>query len=165
MVCTQASADAGDRQADEFDDAIQMTLRWHRVGISGGVLAGAEEGLFPHKMSMETRMGSRKSRLAYVGLPVLKRLYISYAESRGCAAQGYNARSHFIKEIPDEVMQEIRMTAKISRPVRLSGSRIAPVQPLENHRRGGGYRVDLASVSSTCVWRRVVMKFEAPVLG
>ncbi len=127
----QASLDAGDRQADEFEDAIQMMTLHSAKGLEFPVvfLAGAEEGLFPHKMSMEDPDGlEEERRLAYVGITrAMKRLYLSYAESRRLhGVDTYNARSRFLKEIPPELMQEIRMNAKISRPMSSGGARIVP---------------------------------------
>lgn len=127
----QASLDAGDRQADEFEDAIQMMTLHSAKGLEFPVvfLAGAEEGLFPHKMSMEDPDGlEEERRLAYVGITrAMKRLYLTYAESRRLhGVDTYNARSRFLKEIPPELMQEIRMSAKITRPVAASTSRVAP---------------------------------------
>ncbi len=126
---SQASLDAGDRQADEFEDAIQMMTLHSAKGLEFPVvfLAGAEEGLFPHKMSMEDPDGlEEERRLAYVGITrAMKQLYLSYAESRRLhGVDTFNARSRFLKEIPPELMQEIRMTAKISRPVSSGGSRV-----------------------------------------
>lgn len=126
----QASLDAGDRQADEFEDAIQMMTLHSAKGLEFPVvfLAGAEEGLFPHKMSMDDPDGlEEERRLAYVGITrAMQRLYISYAESRRLyGLETYNARSRFIKEIPEDTIQEIRMNSKISRPLG-GGSRVSP---------------------------------------
>ena len=163
----QASLDAGDRQADEFDDAIQMMTLHSAKGLEFPVvfLAGAEEGLFPHKMSMDDPDGlEEERRLAYVGITrAMKRLYISYAESRRMyGTESYNARSRFIKEIPDEVMQEIRMTAKISRPVSSSGSRVAPgAAPWKTIGEAADIGLSLGQrVEHRMFGEGVVMKFE-----
>ena len=63
--------------------------------------------------------------------------------------ESYNARSRFIKEIPDEVMQEIRMTAKIGKPVSSTGSRIAPGAALKTIGEAADIGLVLASVSNT----------------
>jgi DNA helicase-2/ATP-dependent DNA helicase PcrA len=83
-------------------------------------LAGIEENLFPHKMSVEEpgRLEEER-RLCYVGITrAMKHLYLSYAETRRWYGQeSYNAVSRFVREIPDTCIQEIRVKANISQPV------------------------------------------------
>jgi DNA helicase-2/ATP-dependent DNA helicase PcrA len=83
-------------------------------------LAGVEENLFPHKMSVEEpgRLEEER-RLCYVGITrAMKHLYLTYAETRRWYGQeSYNAVSRFVREIPDECIKEIRVKANISRPV------------------------------------------------
>ena len=67
----QASLDAGDTQADESDDAVQLMTLHSAKGLEFQLvfLAGMEEGLFPHKMSMENLAGlEEERRLCYVGI-------------------------------------------------------------------------------------------------
>ena len=83
-------------------------------------LLGLEENLFPHKMSMDDpdRLEEER-RLCYVGITrAMQRLFISYAESRRLyGTESYQRPSRFLKEIPSELIQEIRLNAQVSRPV------------------------------------------------
>ena len=126
---TQASLDAGDRQADEDDDAVQLMTLHSAKGLEFPVvfLAGCEEGLFPHKMSMDDPDGlEEERRLAYVGITrAMRKLYLSYAESRRLyGVENYATRSRFIKEIPVDLIDEIRMNAKVTRPLKGSDKRL-----------------------------------------
>jgi DNA helicase-2/ATP-dependent DNA helicase PcrA len=58
-------------------------------------------------------------RLCYVGITrAMKKLYITYAESRRLHGQdNYNRPSRFIKEIPSDLMEEVRLNASVSRPM------------------------------------------------
>lgn len=125
----QASLDAGDRQADEHEDAIQMMTLHSAKGLEFPVvfLAGCEEGLFPHKMSMDDPDGlEEERRLAYVGITrAEKKLYITHAETRRLyGMESMSPRSRFVREIPPELIEEIRMTANISRPLQGSDARL-----------------------------------------
>src|SRR5690606_14910151 len=66
-----ASLEAGDTQADASEDSIQLMTLHSAKGLEFPLvfLVGMEEGLFPHKMSLE-EPGSleEERRLAYVGI-------------------------------------------------------------------------------------------------
>jgi DNA helicase-2/ATP-dependent DNA helicase PcrA len=116
----QASLDAGDSQADESDDAVQLMTLHSAKGLEFQLvfLAGMEEGLFPHKMSMENLAGlEEERRLCYVGITRAKsKLYFSHAESRRLHGDVALCRpSRFIKEVPKELIEEIRLKTTISR--------------------------------------------------
>ena len=126
---SQASLDAGDRQADEHEDAVQMMTLHSAKGLEFPIvfLAGCEEGLFPHKMSMDDPDGlEEERRLAYVGITrAEKKLYLTHAETRRLyGMESMSPRSRFVREIPPELVEEIRMTASISRPLSGSDSRL-----------------------------------------
>ena len=82
-------------------------------------LAGVEEGLFPHGMSLEEpgRMEEER-RLAYVGITrAMKKLVLTYAESRRLYGQEkFNALSRFVREIPGDCLQEVRLRNTVTRP-------------------------------------------------
>ena len=82
-------------------------------------LAGLEEGLFPHMMSLEEpgRLEEER-RLCYVGITrAMQQLYITYAESRRInGSENYNRVSRFVTEIPEELIQEVRATNVVSKP-------------------------------------------------
>tara|TARA_B110000211_G_C13664262_1_gene371585 strand:- start:57 stop:581 length:525 start_codon:yes stop_codon:yes gene_type:complete len=88
-------------------------------------LTGLEEGLFPHKMSMDSADGlEEERRLAYVGITrAMERLVITYAENRRLHGQeNFSTPSRFIREIPSEYVQEVRLKNTITRPVTASKS-------------------------------------------
>jgi DNA helicase-2/ATP-dependent DNA helicase PcrA len=97
-------------------------------------MVGVEEGLFPHKMSVsEPGRLEEERRLCYVGITrAMKKLFITMAESRRMhGSETYNTPSRFIKEIPTEYLNEIRMQAKVSRPV--SFSRPSPAAGFDDY--------------------------------
>jgi len=121
----QAALDAGEAQADEHDDCVQMMTLHSAKGLEFPLvfLAGVEEGLFPHRMSMEDPNGlEEERRLCYVGITrAMEKLYITYAESRRMhGTETMNRPSRFIREIPAELLNEIRLQSKITRPVSFS---------------------------------------------
>ncbi|MEX2131031.1 MAG: 3'-5' exonuclease, partial [Pseudohongiellaceae bacterium] len=129
----QAALDAGDAQAAENEDAVQMMTLHSAKGLEFPLvfLAGLEEGLFPHKMSMENLSGlEEERRLCYVGITRAKsKLYLCYAESRRLHGDVTLCRpSRFIREIPKELIDEIRLkstvrpAASLGTPVRSTGS-------------------------------------------
>ncbi len=117
----QAALDAGETQADEADDAVQLMTLHSAKGLEFQLvfLAGMEEGLFPHKMSMDNIASiEEERRLCYVGITRTKsKLYLSHAESRRLHGDVNLCRpSRFINEIPSELLDEIRMKSTVSRP-------------------------------------------------
>lgn len=82
-------------------------------------LVGMEEGLFPHKMSLEeSGRLEEERRLAYVGVTrAMQRLVLTYAETRRLyGSETYNKVSRFIREIPPSLIQEVRLSNTVSRP-------------------------------------------------
>ena len=117
----KAALDAGETQADESEDAVQLMTLHSAKGLEFHLvfLAGMEEGLFPHKMSMDNIAGlEEERRLCYVGITRARtKLYISHAESRRMHGEVNLCRpSRFINEIPNELLDEIRMKSSVSRP-------------------------------------------------
>ncbi|UZJ43718.1 DNA helicase II [Marinimicrobium sp. C6131] len=117
-----AALDAGETQADEFEDAVQLMTLHSAKGLEFPLvfLAGVEENLFPHKMSMEDpdRLEEER-RLCYVGITrAMEKLYISYAETRRLyGAETFNALSRFVREIPAELIHEVRLKTTVTRPM------------------------------------------------
>lgn len=115
----QASLDAGDTQADENDDAVQLMTLHSAKGLEFDLvfMAGMEEGLFPHKMSMDNLSGlEEERRLCYVGITRARtKLYLSHAESRRLHGDVNLCRpSRFIREVPKDLVQEIRLKTTIN---------------------------------------------------
>ena len=122
---THASLEAGDTQAAENEDSIQLMTLHSAKGLEFPLvfLVGMEEGLFPHKMSLEEpgRLEEER-RLAYVGITrAMQKLVISYAETRRLyGSETYNKVSRFVREIPAPLIQEVRLNNSVSRPVNTS---------------------------------------------
>ena len=81
-----ASLEAGETQADRFEDSVQLMTLHSAKGLEFPLvfMAGVEEGLFPHKMSLEDpgRLEEER-RLAYVGITrAMQQLVITWAETR-----------------------------------------------------------------------------------
>ena len=128
----RAALDAGDAQADEYEDAVQLMTLHSAKGLEFPqvVLSGLEEGLFPHKMSMDEAEGlEEERRLAYVGITrAMEKLIITHAESRRLHGQeNFSTPSRFIREIPAELISEVRLKNSISRP--LSARTKTPATP------------------------------------
>ena len=116
----QASLDAGDSQADETEDAVQLMTLHSAKGLEFQLvfLSGMEEGLFPHKMSMDNLTGlEEERRLCYVGITRAKtKLYMTFAESRRMHGDVTLCRpSRFIKEVPNNLVEEVRLKTTINR--------------------------------------------------
>ncbi|MDX1340949.1 MAG: DNA helicase II [Reinekea sp.] len=119
---SEASLDAGDAQADEFEDSVNLMTLHSAKGLEFDhvFLAGLEENLFPHKMSMGDPGGLQEERrLAYVGITrARKELTLTYAESRRLyGSETFNTLSRFVREIPAELISEVRLRSTVSRPV------------------------------------------------
>tara|TARA_Y100000814_G_scaffold153803_1_gene112125 strand:+ start:82 stop:555 length:474 start_codon:yes stop_codon:yes gene_type:complete len=77
-----------------------------------------EEGLFPHKMSIDNISGlEEERRLCYVGITRAKeKLVLSYAESRRLHGDVSLSRpSRFIKEIPPSLIEEVRLKTPVKK--------------------------------------------------
>jgi DNA helicase-2/ATP-dependent DNA helicase PcrA len=117
----QAALDAGEGQAAADEDAVQLMTLHTAKGLEFDLvfLVGMEEGLFPHKMSMDDLSGlEEERRLAYVGITRAKhKLYLSHAESRRLHGEINLCRpSRFVREIPKSLIEEVRLKSTISRP-------------------------------------------------
>lgn len=117
-----AALEAGDKQADNAQDCVKLMTLHSAKGLEFPfvILCGMEEGLFPHQMSMsEPGRLEEERRLCYVGMTrAMKRLLLTYAETRriyGKENQCFPSR--FVRELPQQYLQEIRMHSKVSRPV------------------------------------------------
>ena len=121
------SLDAGDRQADEHDDAVQLMTLHSAKGLEFKLvfLTGMEESLFPHGRSMESasQLEEEERRLCYVGITrAMRKLYLTYAESRRLHGTDiFNPPSRFLKEIPSELIDEIRPRAQTTIPYKRKG--------------------------------------------
>src|SRR5947208_5596065 len=107
---THAALEAGEHQAGEGSDALQLMSVHSAKGLEFDVvfLSGLEEGLFPHEQSVSERDGlEEERRLAYVAITRARhRLYLSHAQTRLLHGQTrYNIPSRFLEEIPEGLMK------------------------------------------------------------
>jgi len=116
-----ASLEAGEMQADEHERCVRMMTLHAAKGLEFPVvfLVGMEEGLFPGRQSFEEagRLEEER-RLCYVGMTrAMEKLVISYAEiRRQYGREEYHRPSRFLSELPAELLDEIRATARFQAP-------------------------------------------------
>jgi len=117
-----AALEAGEGQADAWEDCVQLMTMHSVKGLEFPLvfLVGMEEGLFPHQRSSEEpgRMEEER-RLCYVGITrAREQLVVTSAEVRRLyGGESYNMLSRFVREIPDDLIQEVRPKASFTRPV------------------------------------------------
>ncbi|MBS3953336.1 MAG: DNA helicase II [Methylomicrobium sp.] len=122
LFLAHAALESGDMQGDDFEDCVQLMTLHSAKGLEFNLVfvVGMEEGLFPSQQSVEDagRLEEER-RLCYVGMTrAKKQLILTYAESRRIYGRETNPRpSRFLKEIPADTLQEVRLRAQISRPV------------------------------------------------
>jgi DNA helicase-2/ATP-dependent DNA helicase PcrA len=107
---THAALEAGEHQAGEGADALQMMTVHSAKGLEFDAvfMTGLEEGLFPHEQSAMERDGlEEERRLAYVAITRARnRLYLSHAQTRMLHGQTrYNIPSRFLEEIPQQLLK------------------------------------------------------------
>ncbi|CAH0534724.1 DNA helicase II [Vibrio stylophorae] len=118
---SHAALEAGEGQADEFSDAVQLMTLHSAKGLEFPVvfMVGVEEGMFPSLQSTEEagRLEEER-RLCYVGMTrAMEKLYLCYAEMRRVYGKDmFHKPSRFIKELPEECLQEVRVRAQVTRP-------------------------------------------------
>jgi DNA helicase-2/ATP-dependent DNA helicase PcrA len=138
---SHAALEAGEGQAEQWQDCVQLMTLHSAKGLEfdNVFLCGLEEGLFPHQRSVEEagRLEEER-RLCYVGLTRARRqLTLSYAEHRRLhGSESYCMPSRFIREIPAELVEELRPRIQVSRPC--GGSPRAATASLEQPTDGLG---------------------------
>ena len=116
-----AALESGEGQADAWEDCVQMMTLHTAKGLEFPIvfLCGMEDGLFPHQRSIGDLDGlEEERRLCYVGMTrAMKQLYLTYAEQRRLhGIDSYSQPSRFIKETPQELLEEIRPRIQVTRP-------------------------------------------------
>jgi ATP-dependent DNA helicase UvrD/PcrA len=117
-----AVLESGDGQADEYQDSVQLMTLHSAKGLefSFVFLCGMEDGLFPHQRSLNDPAGlEEERRLCYVGITRARReLYLTFAEQRRLhGVESFATQSRFLREIPAELLEEVRPAMVISRPL------------------------------------------------
>ena len=170
-----AALEAGEAQGDAWEDCVQLMTMHSVKGLEFPLvfLVGMEVGLFPHQRSSEEpgRMEEER-RLCYVGITrAREQLVVTSAEVRRLYGnESYNMLSRFVREIPDELKQEIRPKAQFSRAVMQAPSRnmgqhraqeetgLAVGQRVNHARFGDGIVINLEGQGAQS---RVQVNFEA----
>ncbi len=119
---SHAALESGESQAEDHDAAVQMMTLHSAKGLEFPLvfIAGTEENLFPHIRSIEDpEKLEEERRLCYVGITrAMETLYLCWAEKRRLFGnEQYHKPSRFLREIPDQLKQEVRLNARVSRPV------------------------------------------------
>ena len=127
-----AALESGEGQAEQWEDCVQMMTLHSAKGLEFPLvfLAGMEEGLFPHQRSLTDLDGlEEERRLCYVGMTrAMRRLFLSYAEQRRLhGVDSYGQVSRFVREIPEDLIEEVRPRVQVSRPVAVG--RFRPEEP------------------------------------
>ncbi len=122
MFLTHAALEAGEMQGNAEEDCVQLMTLHSAKGLEFKqvFLVGMEEGLFPSQQALDDAGRLQEERrLCYVGITrAMQHLTITHAESRRLYGKdNYPRPSRFIREIPSELLQEIRMRANVNRPV------------------------------------------------
>ena len=136
-----AALEAGDTQADEYEDCVQLMTLHSAKGLEFPLVfvGGMEEGLFPHSMSAEDPQRlEEERRLCYVGMTrAMARLYLTHAESRRLhGSESYPLPSRFLREIPPELVEEVRARPNVSRPYAAAQPSLAMAQSAAGFRLG-----------------------------
>ena len=118
---SQAALDAGEEQSEASNDQVSLMTLHAAKGLEFPVvfLCGMEEGLFPHSRSTDDpRKLEEERRLCYVGMTRAKqKLVMSYAESRRWhGTERYSTPSRFLRELPAERVEEVRVRGTVRRP-------------------------------------------------
>jgi DNA helicase-2/ATP-dependent DNA helicase PcrA len=138
-----AALEAGEHQAGEGDDALQLMTTHSAKGLEFNVvfLSGLEEGLFPHENAVKEADGlEEERRLMYVAVTrARRRLYLSFAQTRMLHGQTrFGLPSRFIDEIPAALTKWL--TPKAGKAGFAVGTPI-PGRPTATPRANGGLRI------------------------
>lgn len=170
-----AALEAGEAQGEAFEDCVQLMTLHSAKGLEFPqvFIAGIEEGLFPHHISSEDPVRlEEERRLCYVGMTrAMERLYLTFAESRRIhGSDNHPIPSRFLREIPAELIQEVRAGSGLTRPVptstgnsgdKISGYRLGQrvLHPkfgegvvLNAEGQGGSARVQVNFASAGAKW-------------
>jgi len=121
LFLTHAALEAGEMQGEADQDCVQLMTLHSAKGLEFKLvfLVGMEEGLFPSQQATEDAGRLQEERrLCYVGITrAMEQLYLTHAESRRLYGKdNYPRPSRFLRELPPESIQEIRLRAQVTRP-------------------------------------------------
>lgn len=117
---SHTALESGETQSEDRDCVQLMTLHTAKgLEFPMVFLCGCEEGLFPHYRVHDDPTGiEEERRLCYVGMTrAMQKLYITYAEIRRLyGKEAYHRPSRFLREIPSEFLEEVRLKARVAEP-------------------------------------------------
>ncbi|MFA6301714.1 MAG: DNA helicase II [Legionella sp.] len=117
-----ASLEAGEMQAERHERYVHLMTLHAAKGLEFPLvfLVGMEEGVFPGRQSLEEpgRLEEER-RLCYVGMTrAMKKLVLSYAEVRRLyGREEYHQPSRFLRELPEHLLDMVRVKARYQAPV------------------------------------------------
>lgn len=135
-----AALDAGENEASEGEDAVQLMTLHTAKGLEflHVYIIGMEENIFPSRQSQYSEKLEEERRLAYVGITrAQKTLALSFAERRRYhGSDTYPEPSRFLQEIPPVHLDSIRPAAFSSilaesrhpKPARLDASNASGIK-------------------------------------
>ena len=140
---SHAALEAGEEQAADGEDLVSLMTLHSAKGLEFPFvfICGMEEGLFPHSRSSDDPGKlEEERRLCYVGMTRAKRsLCLSFAESRRLYGNSdrYSTPSRFLRELPSERIEEVRLRGTVSRPGwRVPTRRRAIPEPIRDEPNG-----------------------------
>jgi DNA helicase II / ATP-dependent DNA helicase PcrA len=118
---SQAALEAGEGQAEDGADGVQLMTLHSAKGLEFPLvfLVGLEEGLFPHQRSNDDPAQLQEERrLCYVGITrAQERLMLTHAEARRLHGdEKYPQPSRFLRELPAELLADVRARKPMSLP-------------------------------------------------
>ncbi len=124
---SHVALEIGEEQASSHSDSVNLMTLHSAKGLEFPlvIISGLEENLFPHHMSTDSENGlEEERRLCYVGMTRAKeKLILTYAEYRHLhGLEKFNQPSRFLNEIPPALINAVRSTLKISRPVSITST-------------------------------------------
>lgn len=112
------SLESGDHRRESDSNSVQLMTLHSAKGLEFLVvfICGLEDGLFPHHFSRDNKESlEEERRLCYVGITrAMRSLHLTYAEKRQqFGREEERCASRFLKEIPEQLVQEINRKLKV----------------------------------------------------
>lgn len=163
---SHAVLESGESQGDEWDDCVQLMTMHSAKGLEFKqvCICGVEEGLFPHRLSAEDPVRlEEERRLCYVGMTrAMENLTLSYAEKRRIYGEdSYPKPSRFLKETPQECLNQVRVTRFAKQAVTYSSADNTTSRYTENPEDDNGMKISLGQrVTHSSFGEGMVMNYE-----
>jgi DNA helicase II / ATP-dependent DNA helicase PcrA len=121
IFLSEVALDAGTEDGQGEKGGVSLMTLHSAKGLEFPmvVVAGMEEGLFPHRRSMyEPNLLEEERRLCYVGMTrAMEKLYLTYSQKRSFAGvHGHHKPSRFIAEIPPQLIEKIEFQSFFQPP-------------------------------------------------